>query len=116
MPSDHSRLRPRQAEVWHQPHSASNPTGALVAEEPLAARVLVRLSAELELDGGLQMCQQGFVLLVRTDPEPNNHVLVFAKSDSAVAAANPSREHRLLIVNLLEVEARMVRVVGEELI
>ena len=53
---------------------------------------------------------------MRTDPKPNDDVFLLAQRNSAVAAANASREHRLFLVNLLEVEARMVRVVDEELI
>ena len=81
-----------------------------------AYQTVAEAGSSVGLGGGLQICQQGFILLVRTDPKPNDHVLLFAKSNSAVAAANANREHRLSVVNLLEMEARMVRAVGEELI
>jgi len=53
---------------------------------------------------------------VRADPEPHDDVRFFAETHGTIASPDASREDRLPLVNLLEVEAWMMRVFGEELI
>ena len=53
---------------------------------------------------------------MRANPEPNDEILVLTETNSPIAAANSSREHRLLLVNTLEVKAGMMWVLDEELI
>ena len=61
----------------------------------------------------LQLLEKAIVLSVRADPEPGD-LLVLEKPESTISEGHANRVSGVAIVNLLELEARMPRVIAEE--
>jgi hypothetical protein len=49
-------------------------------------------------------------LFVGADPEPDDHILLFTKSEDAIVPADPSGENETFRVSALKVKAGVTRV------
>jgi uncharacterized protein (DUF2252 family) len=65
------------------------------------------------LGGSSPTGKKRFVLLVRTNPEPDDHVVAIKEANGPVAATDSSREDRIYGVYLFEVKTRMMRALRE---
>jgi len=72
------------------------------------------VNTTLRRSASLEICQQRLVLLVRTDPKPNNYIIGLEKPNHAIASTYSSGKDRLRFVNSLKEETAMVRIHHED--
>lgn len=85
----------------------------------LASKTAPRLAGGLcsgrsgDSNGKLQLVKKAIVLSVRPDPEPGD-VLILQKAEGAISESHAGGVDGVAIVNLLEVEARVLGILAEQ--